>query len=120
MAREMKDSGVEWIGQIPNDWEIRPLKGVTERIIVGLATSVTQFYRDAGTPIFRNLNIKEDNLVDDDLLYLDTSWASLQTGKMIRAGDILTVHTGYIGISCMVPEKYDKALTFTTLIFSIP
>ena len=22
MARKMKDSGVEWIGQIPEDWEI--------------------------------------------------------------------------------------------------
>ena len=24
--REMKDSGVEWIGQIPKDWSISPLK----------------------------------------------------------------------------------------------
>ena len=31
-------------------------------------------------------------------------------------GDVLTVHTGYIGTSCVVPEKYDKCLTFTTLI----
>ena len=22
MAREMKDSGVEWIGEIPKDWEL--------------------------------------------------------------------------------------------------
>lgn len=29
---------------------------------------------------------------------------------------MLTVHTGYIGTSCIVPEKYDKCLTFTTLI----
>ena len=28
----------------------------------------------------------------------------------------MTVHTGYIGISCVVPQKYDKCLTFTTLI----
>ena len=24
--REMKDSGVEWIGKIPKDWEIVPLE----------------------------------------------------------------------------------------------
>ena len=116
MAREMKDSGIEWIGKIPCNWVIRPLKGVTNRIIVGLATSVTQYYRDTGIPLLRNLNIKDDFLQDDDLLYLEEEWASLQTGKMINTGDILTVHTGYIGISCIVPEKYDKALTFTTLI----
>lgn len=114
--RPMKDSGIDWIGQIPEEWLIRPLKGVTSRIIVGLATSVTQYYRDDGTPILRNLNIKEDFLADNDLLYLDNDWAENQVGKKIQSGDILTVHTGYIGISCIVPEKYNNALTFTTLI----
>lgn len=28
MSREMKDSGVEWIGEIPKDWEIKPLKHI--------------------------------------------------------------------------------------------
>ena len=23
MTREMKDSGIEWIGQIPKDWDVR-------------------------------------------------------------------------------------------------
>ncbi len=26
MSREMKDSGVEWIGEIPEDWKITKLK----------------------------------------------------------------------------------------------
>ena len=26
MSREMKDSGVEWLGEIPEDWEITKLK----------------------------------------------------------------------------------------------
>ncbi|MCM1046155.1 MAG: restriction endonuclease subunit S, partial [Candidatus Gastranaerophilales bacterium] len=30
MAREMKDSGVEWIGEIPKYWKIRKLKSVSE------------------------------------------------------------------------------------------
>lgn len=28
MAREMKDSGIEWIGEIPCDWSIAPLKRI--------------------------------------------------------------------------------------------
>lgn len=28
MSKEMKDSGVEWIGEIPKDWEIKPLKHI--------------------------------------------------------------------------------------------
>src|SRR5665648_367512 len=26
MSREMKDSGIEWIGEIPDDWDIKSLK----------------------------------------------------------------------------------------------
>ena len=28
MAREMKDSGIEWVGEIPQSWEVRPVKDV--------------------------------------------------------------------------------------------
>lgn len=28
MARKMKDSGVEWIGEIPEDWKVKPLKQI--------------------------------------------------------------------------------------------
>ena len=81
-----------------------------------MATSVTPYYRAEGVPILRNLNIKENYLDDSDILFLDRSYAESQISKQIRAGDVLTVHTGYIGTSCVVPEKYDKCLTFTTLI----
>ena len=26
MSREMKDSGVEWIGEIPEDWDVKRIK----------------------------------------------------------------------------------------------
>lgn len=98
------------------DWERKKLGELSKRNIVGLATSVTPYYRDKGVPILRNLNIKENYLDDRDLLYLDKEYANSQTGKQIHTGDVLTVHTGYIGISCLVPKKYNNCLTFTTLV----
>ena len=97
-------------------WEQRKLGELSKRVIVGLATSVTPYYRDEGVPILRNLNIKENYLDDTDILYLEKSYAESQISKKIYTGDVLTVHTGYIGTSCVVPEKYDDCLTFTTLI----
>lgn len=98
------------------EWISRTIKESCSRVGVGLATSVTQYYRNSGTVIFRNLNIKPNNLDDSDILYLDTEFAMSNPSKIIRTGDVLTVHTGYVGISCVVPSKYDGALTFTTLI----
>lgn len=97
-------------------WKNYTIGDVSKRVIVGLATSVTPYYRDAGIPILRNLNIKENYLDDTDILYLDKSYAESQVSKKIQTGDVLTVRTGYAGISCVVPEKYSGSLTFTTLI----
>lgn len=99
-----------------NPWKWNKLGKVSIRMIVGLATSVTPYYRETGVPILRNLNIKENYLDDNDLLYLDETYAQAQKSKQIHEGDVITVHTGYIGISCVVPKKYDNCLTFTTLI----
>ena len=104
------------IGVLPEDWIVRRLSECTKRVGVGLATSVTQYYREDGVPIFRNLNIKPGYLDDSDILYLDPDFANRQESKKICTGDVLTVHTGYVGISCVVPAKYNNALTFTTLI----
>lgn len=30
--RDMKDSGVEWLGEVPSDWEIRPLWSIYRRV----------------------------------------------------------------------------------------
>ena len=97
-------------------WEQRKVGEVSKRVFVGLATSVTPYYREEGIPILRNLNIKENYLDDTDILFLERSYAESQVSKQIHTGDVLTVHTGYIGTSCVVPEKYDNCLTFTTLI----
>jgi type I restriction enzyme S subunit len=102
--------------EFTGEWVEKKLSEITERVSVGLATSVTPYYRDKGVVMFRNLNIKPDFLDDSDILYLDETFANANPAKKIHTDDVLTVHTGYVGISCVVPPKYDGALTFTTLV----
>ena len=109
-------SGKKRLPGFTGEWIKRKLCDCTERIIVGLATSVTQYYRNQGTVIFRNLNILPNKLNDSDILFLDSDFVNSYPNKRVKANDVLTVHTGYVGVSCIVPEKYDGALTFTTLI----
>ena len=101
------------------EWPSKKLKDCTERIIVGLATSVTQYYREEGIPIFRNLNILPNRLDESDVLYLDPSFAKLYSNKQVKEDDVLTVHTGYVGTSCLVPKNHAGSLTFTTLITTV-
>lgn len=102
------------------EWEEKRLGEISERVSVGLATSVTEYYTHKSVdsvPIIRNLNIKNGYFDDSDMLYLKPSFSSLHPNKRVRKGDVITVHTGSnVGLTCVVPDKYDMAQTFTTLI----
>lgn len=105
------------VGVIPADWMEYQLLDATERISVGLATSVTKYYRQEGLPIIRNMNIKDGYFDDSELLYLATEFARENQSKSARGLDVLTVHTGSnLGQSCVLPEQFDGCQTFTTLI----
>ncbi|MEO9276143.1 restriction endonuclease subunit S [Marinomonas sp. 5E14-1] len=102
---------------VPSGWRKVVLNDVSERVAVGLATSVTEAYTDVGIPIIRNLNIKKGYFDDSKMLYLSEEFSSKHPNKRVKAGDVITVHTGSnVGLTCVVPEEYNLAQTFTTLI----
>lgn len=49
MSRKMKDSGIEWLGNIPEDWKISRIKYVSNNLYTG------------GTPQSENDNFYDDN-----------------------------------------------------------
>lgn len=110
---EFKDSE---LGEIPAEWEVKPLESLAESITVGIATSTTEHYVKNGVPLIRNQNIKEDILDMSDLLNISAEFDSKNKSKRVYEGDILTVRTGYPGVSCVVPKGLGHLQTFTTLI----
>ena len=105
------------VGVIPEDWNLCKLEDVCERIGVGLATSVTKYYRETGIAIIRNLNIKNGYFDGNDMLYLDQEFAKQNYSKETKALDVLTVRTGSnLGLTCVLPFEYHNCQTFTTLV----
>ena len=64
----------------------------------------------------KNQNIKENFLDDADIAYIKPDFAAKYHTKTLRENDLLIVRTGYPGVACLVPRKYEGAQTFTTLI----
>jgi type I restriction enzyme, S subunit len=115
-THEFKDSA---IGRIPVEWEVRSLRQCSHRIIVGLASSTTQAYRNAGIPMIRNQNIRKGFFDDRDILFLDLNFAASFPNKALQEGDVLTVRTGSnVGDTATIPQEYVGSQTFTTLITS--
>lgn len=109
---EFKDSP---LGKIPKSWGVATLKDVAKST-VGIASSATHAYTDEGILLIRNQNIKEGKLDLSDVLYVRKEYEIQHKTKRLKGGDILTVRTGYPGISAVVPDELDGAQSFTTLI----
>lgn len=69
---EMKDSGVEWLGEMPAHWEVLRLKYIGESII-GLTYSPSDVVDDAKTGILvlRSSNIQDKKLSFKDNVYVN-------------------------------------------------
>ena len=104
------------VGVILEEWEVKPLAAISDKIMVGIASAATHAYRTKGVPMFRNQNIKNGHLDDSDLLFVDPEYEAVFKNKRLRSGDLLTMRTGYPGVTAIVPPQYDSAQSFTTLI----
>ena len=108
--REMKDSGVEWIGKVPKKWDVRKLKAVSARINVGVVIRPSEYFDDNGTvPFLRGINVKEYTISSENMVYISQTSNRALSKSQVHTGDILIVRDGNIGASCVVPSCYNGA-----------
>ena len=65
MSREMKDSGIKWIGEIPNEWQVRPVKA-QYTLTTGFTPSSKNdsLYDDDGETWVTIADLKSDTIYD--------------------------------------------------------
>lgn len=80
----MKDSGIEWIGDIPSNWSIYKMKDIGD-VIIGLTYSPDEI-SDSGTLVLRSSNVQNGEIVYGDNVFVNKNI----TEKLItQVGDIL-------------------------------
>ena len=112
----VKSEFVEMFGSIIENSEKIALEKICDFVTVGIANSATHAFCENGVIMFRNQNIKEDFLDDSDVIYIRQDFADRYKSKALKENDLLIVRTGYPGVCCLVPKKYEGCQTFTTLI----
>lgn len=96
-------------------WEQRKLID-TAKTFIGLVTTMTENYRDSGTLLIRNSDIKEGQFVfSEKPIHLDEEFAEKNKTRRLQIGDVVTVHTGDIGTSAVIQEKEAGAIGFATI-----
>lgn len=99
---KMKDSGVEWIGEIPEGWEVKKLKHVTSKIGSGSTPrGGADVYTDYGVRFLRSQNVYNDGLRLSDVAYIADNVHVKMKGTQVRENDILyNITGGSIGRCC--------------------
>lgn len=110
----MKDSGIEWIGEIPDTWEIKPLKFLTKSIIDG--THLTPTYVENGIPFLRVTDITSADGIDADIDLDSVAKIPLEEHKILcqrccpQKGDLLVSKNGTIGVPKIVDWDWEFSI----------
>jgi len=107
----MKDSGIEWLGEIPEEWEVTKVKWLVSKIGSGKTPrGGSEVYKDDGIPFLRSQNIHFDGLKLEDVVYINEEIHEDMISTAIKPNDVLLNITGAsIGRTSLVPEDFPKA-----------
>lgn len=113
----MKDSGVEWLGLVPEHWEKLRLKIVALKRCDGPFGSglKSEHYVESGVFVVRLQNIKEAGLDSSSKAFIDTGYYQQELGDHdVVAGDLLIAGLGDennpVGRACVAPAEIEPAM----------
>ncbi|MBS0405081.1 MAG: restriction endonuclease subunit S [Proteobacteria bacterium] len=106
----MKDSGVEWLGEVPAHWAISLLKRAFSSVDYGISESLDS---DGNIAILRMGNIVDGHLDLSDLKYVN----AVDPALLLRAGDLLYNRTNsvdLVGKVGLVTAEVGEATSFAS------
>lgn len=112
----LKDSGVEWLGKIPEHWKATRLRHLTHEVTVGVVVEPSKYYENEGVPFLRSLNVWEMELTSKDLVFLSEESNLVLHKSRLRSGDLVAVRTGQPGKTAVVDAEFDGANCIDLLI----
>ena len=105
------------IGTIPRKWQIARLEEVCKEVTIGVVNPATPYYTTAeeGVPYFRSQNVRENSLEPTNI-YVKREFNEKHHRSILKENDVLTIQTGFIGTSCVVPKIYEGSNCHSLLI----
>ena len=107
----LKDSGVEWLGDVPEHWEVRRLGYLASKFGSGITPrGGATVYQETGIPFLRSQNIHFDGLRTANVAYISERMHNKLAASHVKPSDVLLNITGAsIGRVCSVPTDFTEA-----------
>ncbi len=96
--REIKDSGIEWIGEIPKDWESRKIKYIaTLNGRIGWQGLTSNEYCDGGAYLITGVNFNNGKIDWSTCVHVPMKRWEEASQIQIKNGDLLITKDGTVG-----------------------
>ncbi|WP_288955341.1 restriction endonuclease subunit S [uncultured Polaribacter sp.] len=106
---KLKDSGIKWLGEIPEHWVIPKLKFLTNQIIDG--AHFTPTYVEKGVPFLRVTDIQSEKINLDKVKFIpESEHKDLIKRCNPKRGDILLSKNGTIGITKVIDWDWEFSI----------
>ncbi len=109
--RKMKDSGVEWIGEIPEEWALSKVKVGVSKVGSGKTPSGgAESYASEGILFLRSQNVYDTGLDLTNPVYITSDVDEEMKSTRVSADDVLlNITGGSIGRCCIFPAQFTPA-----------
>lgn len=103
----MKDSGVEWLGEIPEHWVIKRLKHISPKVGVGLVINPSTYTRDEGVYFIFGGDVKEYEFDLTKTRRISEKDSDNLLPSRLNHRDLVSIRVGYPGVTAVVPEHLE-------------
>lgn len=105
----MKDSGVEWLGEIPVPWDVKRLRHISPSLGVGVVVNPSNYVADEGLPFLYGSDISEGQIHVAMARRISRLDSRRLPKSELRPGDLVMVRVGAPGVTAVVPPELDGA-----------
>lgn len=103
----MKDSGVEWLGEVPEHWIIKRLKHISPKVGVGLVINPSTYTKDEGVYFIFGGDVKEFGFDLTKTRRMSPQDSNKLLPSRLNSRDLVSVRVGYPGITSVVTDDLE-------------
>lgn len=106
---QMKDSGVAWLGEVPEHWTVKRLKHISPKIGVGLVINPSNYTRDEGVYFIFGGDVKEYGFDLSKTRRIAKHDSDNLLPSRLNYRDLVSIRVGYPGITAVVTQELEGA-----------
>jgi type I restriction enzyme S subunit len=107
-------------GPLPDDWEVTSIGSLSHKVTNGfVGSSLPHQVDEPGVTYLQGFNVRPSRIDLKKRTYVTTEFHAANKKSRLKAGDVLVVQSGHIGIVARVPDGFGEANCHALIIVDV-